>query len=269
MLRNLLVVAAPLGAGLVLLGYVLDGRATLGQTALWLGLQLASLGGAGAGLAAVSARARSGRERALLVLATFFAWRVSYFPVMVFSGHVASIGEWTLAAAGLPVFVYPTFLLAVGVLHAVAASLGSLLVVATKPTLRFAAAGAFLLAACVSFAKPDDLLPIPDLQWTLDGAPIPPMRGERGNPYRGAVTAPGYWPHQRVVLVAAALTYDTIPPSPWATTVKAVLEDLFRARPHASTAERVREHYLAYHSAHPLIGCRRLEDCAAFEPVPR
>ena len=69
------------------------------------------------------------------------------------------------------------------------------------------------------------------------------------------------------LLLAATLTYDTIPSSPWATTVKAVLEGRFEANPFASIGDRVREHYLAYHSAHPVIGCRRLDGCAAFAPA--
>jgi hypothetical protein len=46
--------------------------------------------------------------------------------------------------------------------------------------------------------------------------------------------------------------------------VKAVLEVLFDEKPRASTATRIRDHYLAYASAHPLIGCRSLAEC----PVP-
>jgi hypothetical protein len=59
-----------------------------------------------------------------------------------------------------------------------------------------------------------------------------------------------------VVLLAAGLTYETIPPSPWGRTVKAVLEVLFNEKPRASTAQRILDHYLAYRSAHGLIGYR-------------
>ena len=266
MTARILLGAAPLLAGLLALGVVVDGMESLQQTVLWATLQLASLGGAGIGLAAASPLARSGRDRALLVLAMLFAWRVSYFPIMVFSGHVASIGEWLLSLVGLPIFVYPTFLIAVAVLHAAAAGVAALGVAPPKPLLRWAAAGVFFVACCVSFNQPGDLLPIPDTAWTLGDESVPAMREEAGNPYARALTGPGYWPNQRVVLLAATLTYDTIPPSPWATTVKAVLEGLFEARPFGSSRDRVREHYLAYHSAHPLIGCRTLATCAAFAP---
>lgn len=266
MIVKLLLGAAPLLGGLVFLGVAIDAMSPLRQTVLWLGLQLASLGGAGIGLAAASLLAKTGRERWLLVAGMLFAWRVSYFPIMVFSGHVASIGEWLLALGGLPVFVYPTFLLAVAVLHAAATRVAGFLVAPPTPVLGFVAAGVFFLACCISFNQPRDLLPIPDTHWSLGGAAVPAMRAETGNPYAAALTGPGYWPNQRIVLAAAALTYETIPPSAWATTVKAVLEGLFEAAPFGSTRARVLEHYLAYHSAHPVIGCRGLDSCATFTP---
>ena len=265
MVSKLLLGSAPLLVGLILLGGFLDSMAALDQTVLWVALQLASLGGAMLGLGA-ALRLMPTSSRPWLVLAMLFSWRVGYFPIMVFSSQVASIGEWLLSLPGLPIFVYPTFLLAVAGFHAAGAGVAALLVAPPKPFLRWAAAAAFFVACCVSFNQPRDLLPIPDTTWTLGENKIPTMRHESGNPYAEALTAPGYWPNQRVVLLAATLTYDTIPPSPWATTVKAVLEGLFEATPHASTRARVLEHHLAYHSAHALIGCRRLESCAAFTP---
>jgi hypothetical protein len=268
MVSKLLLASAPLLVGLVLLGAFIDSQPALDQAALWASLQLASLGGALFALGAVL-RLMPSSPRPWLVLATFFSWRVAYFPIMVFSGHVASIGEWLLSLVGLPIFVYPIFLLAVSLLHAAGAGVAALGVAAPKPFLRWGAVAAFAVAGCVSFNQPRDLLPIPDTNWTLGDAVVPEMQRESGNPYADALTAPGYWPNQRVVLLAATLTYDTIPPSPWATTVKAVLEGLFEATPFGSTRARVLEHYLAYHAAHPLIGCPELETCAAFAPEPR
>lgn len=265
MVSKLLLGSAPLLVGLVLLGGFLDSMVALDQTVLWVALQLASFGGAMLGLGA-ALRFLPMTSRPWLAGAMLFSWRVAYFPIMVFSGHVASIGEWLLLLLGLPIFVYPTFLLAVGGLHAAGAGVAALLVAPPKPLLRWAAAAAFLVACCVSFNQPRDLMPFPDTNWTLGEATVPAMRHESGNPYSEALTASGYWPNQRVVLLAATLTYDTISPSPWATTVKAVLEGLFQAAPYGSTRARVLEHYLAYHSAHGLIGCRRLENCAAFAP---
>jgi hypothetical protein len=182
---------------------------------------------------------------------------------MVFSGHVASIAEWLLAISGLPIFVYPAFLASVALLHGAAALAAGFVVAPPHPLLRGGAIIAFCIAAAVSFNQWGDLHPIPDRNWSL-AEPAPPPRAEAGNPYLPALSDPSYWPHQRVVLVAAGLTYETIPPSPWATTVKAVLEGQFHADPYGSSADRVREHYLAYHSAHPWIGCHDLVEC----PIP-
>ena len=83
------------------------------------------------------------------------------------------------------------------------------------------------------------------------------------NASHAALGSPAYRPHVNVMLLAAGLTYETIPPSPWARTVMAVLEHAFNANPVASTQDRVVEHYLAYHSAHDRIGCRDLAECPA------
>ena len=49
--------------------------------------------------------------------------------------------------------------------------------------------------------------------------------------------------------------------------MKGVLEGQFEANPVAPTHTRVQEHYLAYHSAHGLIGCRSTEPCRS-SPSP-
>lgn len=263
---------------LVAIGSVVDGTRPLPQPALFLGLHIASLGGVaiGAGLAKrivpALGRGLPGGEgtveapaRWIALLAALAAWRLAYFPIMVFSGHVASIGEWLLIAFGLTIVVYPLFLLSVFAIHTAA---GLAAVALLRPPHRFArplVGAAFAVAAAVSFNQWSDVTLLPDRVTSID-APVPAMRPEADNPYLPALVAPGYWPNQRVVLVAAGLTYETIPPSPWATSVKAVLEGLFHEKPYGSTADRVLEHYLAYHSAHAQIGCRALADCP---PQPR
>jgi len=251
-------IAALLGALLAGWGVVLDQAAALPQLGLWSGLHVASLGGAALGLAATW-----GEHRAVRAVAALLAWRLAYFPIMVFSGHVASIVEWACLAVGLPVFVYPAFLLAAATLHAGVAAAAVIVVRPPQPWLRVALAPAFVVAALVSFMKPADFHPLPDRFVRLD-RPVPPPRAAGANPYLGALVGPGYFPTQRTMLLAAGLTYATIPPSPWATTVKAVLEGDFRANPFAPTLDRVREHYLAYHAAHPFLGCRDFESC----PLP-
>ncbi len=185
---------------------------------------------------------------------------------MVFSGHVASIGEWILIGSRvLPVVVYPVFLVSVAALHAVAGVASSWLVDPGPGRrgvglLATAAIPAFAIAVLVSFSTLRDLSLLPDTSFSL-AATVPSARQPVANPYVARITAPGYALPQRVMLVAAGLTYATIPDSPWARTVKGVLEGQFEANPVGATRDRVEEHYLAYHSAHAKIGCRSLEDC--------
>ncbi len=240
-------------------GLSIDRGQPLSQPSLFFALYAASIAGAAIGLSG-SLLFSGKRPSALLLLAAIVGWRLAYFPIMVFSGHVASIGEWVLAGVGLPIFVFPTFLLAVAGIHAAAAVGASFVVAPPFPWLRLALVPAFLVATLVSFNQLSDIRPLPDTVMTLSD-PVPALRPEEGNPYLPALFGEGYLPNQRIVLVAAGLTYETIPPSPWATAVKAVLEGLFHDKPFGSTRDRVLEHYLAYHSAHGLIGCRSQAEC--------
>jgi hypothetical protein len=254
--------AAALGLGLGAWGAWLDRAQPLPQAGLWAALQLASL--CGAVLGALLWRRRFQRPAAILGLACalLLGWRVSYFPIMVFSGHVASIAEWLEIAVGLPVFVYPIFLVAVATLHTVA-GLGVAFLLRPPHKLVYAVlVPAFAVATAVSFSDARDLAPLPDRAWRLAAA-VPPVVEPRANPYLAALGDPAYRLHVNVMLLAAGLTYETIPPSPWARTVMAVLEHAFNENPVASTQDRVVEHYLAYHSAHDRIGCRDLAECPA------
>lgn len=266
-MKRLALAAMALVAALVWVGLAIDEMRPLRQLPLWSGIQLASAGGVVLGVAAFRRAAPRAGSWLLIALGGILAWRLAYFPIMVFSGHVASVGEWLLLVLGFPVVVFPTFLLAVAGLHVAAGAAVGCLLWPLKRMLRFAAAGAFLVAAAVSFNQLEDLSWLPDRVTRLDGPipQIPPTSSAGGsaeNPYLSAFIGPGYLPNQRVVLLAAGLTYETIPPSPWAESVKAVLGDSFRSDPFASTTGRVREHYAAYHASHAQIGCRARAACS-------
>jgi hypothetical protein len=249
-------------------GLALD-RAPYDQAALWRAIRVASLGGATIGvLAAAGLWLERGWQRLLLVALALFVWRIAYFPLMVFSGHVASIGEWLQILLGLPIWIYGVFLCTIAGLHGLAAFASAQLL---RPwhAVVLGVVPLFLAVACaVSFSKAEDLQWSPDRVQHLE-AGVPPPVAPHQNPYLPQLLAPGYASHQRVMLLAAGLTYETIPPTPWARTVMSVLEALFHETPHGSTADRVLEHYLAYASAHPLIGCRSFDTCAiAVAPPP-
>jgi hypothetical protein len=239
---------------LLLWGIAID-RSPYSQETLWTAIHVASLGAVALATSFTLPGLGGTARRIALVLVVLLVWRLTYFPLMVFSGHVASIVEWVLAFLRLPIFVYGVFLVSIATLHGLVA-LGAAQIVSPAHPLVYAAIAPVLLMACaVSFAKPADLKLLPDGFRTLAGPAPPPVAPTR-NPYFSRLVGPGYLPHQRVVLLAAGLTYETIPPSPWGRTVKAVLEVLFNEKPHASTAQRILDHYLSYRSAHDLIGYR-------------
>jgi hypothetical protein len=240
--------------GLFAWGIAID-RQPYSQETLWSAIHVASLGGVALAASFTLPGLEGFARRIALVLVVLVVWRLTYFPLMVFSGHVASVTEWILALLRLPIVVYGVFLVSIGTLHGLVA-LGAVQIVNPLHPLVYAAVvPVLLLASAVSFAKPDDLRWSPD-RFRSIAEPAPPPVAPTANPYFSRLLGTGYWPHQRVVLLAAGLTYETIPPSPWGRTVKAVLEVLFNEKPHASTAQRIYDHYLAYASAHRLIGLR-------------
>lgn len=260
-----LVFAISLGLFLVIWGIAIDFSTSLNQNWIFGALQVASLAGAAVGYQMQKARMATGTRRLALFFAMLLSWRLAYFPAMVFSGHVATIKEWVLIALGLPIVIYPTFLLSVMLLHAAASSTVSLIIRRSRWRFgRLFAVLVFGFATVISFNSKEDLRIFPDEFWEIETNYPEPQEGI-GNPYRPEVMHPSYTFNQRVMLFAASVTYDTIPGSPWGTVVKTTLENLFRENSHASTTDRVLEHYVAYHVAHPFIGCRDFESC----PLPR
>lgn len=239
---------------LLVWGTAID-RRPYAQSRLWTAIHVASLGGVALATSWTLPGLEGTAQRIALLLVVLLVWRLTYFPLMVFSGHVASIVEWILAFLRLPIFVYGVFLVSIATLHGLVALGAAQVVAPVHPLIYAPIAAVLLLAAAVSFAKPADLHPLPDRFRSIAG-PVPPPVAPGRNPYFSRLVGPGYWPHQRVVLLAAGLTYETIPPSPWGRTVKAVLEVLFEEKPRASSAQRILDHYLSYASAHDLIGYR-------------
>ena len=181
------------------------------------------------------------------------AWRVAYFPIMVFSGFVASLSE---VLVGL---VYPAFLLSAWALHGL---VGWSVTFCWPPDKErwqplAVAVPLALIAGMVSFTSLSDLRLQPDQPWAAAPAVLR-VEEPVTNPYLPRLSEPGYSPQGRVLLLCAGLTYGLIPSSPWARAVKGTLEAEMNRRPHAGTRQRVEEHYRAYVAAHSRIqGLRR------------
>lgn len=240
----------------LLAGVWLDRMRVLHQTSLFVVFQVISLGAVIAAVSWWCADVQSTWQRLLIVVAAMLAWRVSYFPIMVFSGWIATLFEkLTLPYKNVPIIIYPTYLICLFVMHTIAAVAAGALVTLNWIYLLPITVPAFVMATLVSFTGRADYKLLPDNEVTLN-EPLPPGKLPTGNVYQSELEKGGLSIPRFAIIFASTTIYPLIPHSPWSATVKGTLEELFRNMPEASTAIRVRDHYVAYHRAHPLIGSR-------------
>ncbi|MFT4979327.1 MAG: hypothetical protein ACI8S6_005237 [Myxococcota bacterium] len=232
-----------MAAAALLVGAALDGLIAPSQPQLFWAFTAASLAGVALGSRITPAWRLWHAPLAALL------WRVTTFPVLVFSGFLASFGEWAAWSVHAPVYVYPLFLLSIVALHAAATSLLSAAL--SRRALALALSPLLLSAVLVSFTQLDDLTILPDHPWSEPAELLDPASPD-ANPYLPLVSFERSLP-QNTLLLCAGTTYAMIPPSPWASAVQGTLEGLTTANPDASTADRVREHYRAYLAAHRRI----------------
>ena len=195
-------------------------------------------------------------KKIMLLLAALVVWRISYFPIMVFAGWVATLGErLTFAISGiisLPIIIYPIFFITMLVMFAGATfALGAIIYLQYKKWM-IITLPAFVMATMVSFSKPSDIGWLPDTHVNVR-EPLPVAMQPVENPYLPLLGKPEYPLQKKVLLFAAGSIYVFVPHSPWAGTVKGTLEDLFRKDPNGSTSIRILDHYESYHVAHKLI----------------
>ena len=224
----------------LLLGVWLDHQTSPTQPLMWTLFTVAGLLGVILG--------RGGGVWAWVVAA--LVWRLSVFPILVFSGFIASVVEWGLWWVGLPVVVYPAFLVSVAGLHMAATA--AIPVVLERRRLLVVALPLLLNATLVSFTSVEDLTLLPDRPWSAP-RPVPPPAEPDANPYLPLLSTARTIP-QNTLLLCAGMTYGLIPPSPWASAVQGTLEGLTVANPDASSGDRITEHHLAYLAAHSRIG---------------
>ena len=195
-------------------------------------------------------------KKILLVLAAIVVWRISYFPIMVFAGWVATLGERLIvamsAAVSLPIVIYPIFFLCMLFMFAGATLAMGAIVYQKYRAAMMITVPAFVMASMVSFSKPSDMVLLPDTHVTVS-EPLPTAMLPIENPYLPLLHKPEYPLQKKMLLFAAGSIYVFVPHSPWGGTVKGTLEDLFRNNPNGSTSIRIRDHYESYHVAHKLI----------------
>ena len=202
------------------------------------------------------ARPHSHLKKILLLLGAIIVWRISYFPIMVFAGWVATLGERLIvamsAAVSLPIIIYPIFFLCMLFMFAGAMLAMGAIVYQKYRLAMMITVPAFVMASMVSFSKPSDMVLLPDTHITVS-EPLPSAMLPIENPYLPLLKKPEFPLQKKVLLFAAGSIYVFVPHSPWGGTVKGTLEDLFRNNPNGSTSIRIRDHYESYHVAHKLI----------------
>ena len=269
--RGRLLLALPVLMVWIVWGLLLD-RPDVGQPHLFWAFASASVVGVVAG-AGWFLRRRRGWRRAGTLALLLLVWRVGYFPILVFSGVVASAAEWSTSWAdpGLGL-IYSVFIASVCLFHAAvavalclatrgAAPLPVAHPLLERPLVKRALDPRVLLAVAipqigvalaVSVIEPsEDLTLLPD--WPWHAAAVPAVHAPRENPYLSRVTEEGASVQERILAFNAGATYAIIPPSRWGNAIKGTLEHLCFSNPDGSSTDRVQEHYLAYLAAHDYV----------------
>jgi len=257
------------------LGFWLDGKETLSQNQLIYAFYISGITGLLPTLLFFMLKSKVIWKNSLLSLLALLLWRITYFPIMVLAGYLATLGEsLTLTLFDISV-VYPFLLLSVALMNAF-----SLLVAATVLFLVFLlfssspknnevinkwsslslisiSAPLAVLAIGVSFTQPADWHAIPDTTY-LDGKPLPAASLPEINPYSTALDKQGLsWQH-KVLFKSAQITYDLIPNNTqWSQVVKGTLESEFVKTKVISTAFCTKVHLRAFMTAQPYLNGKK------------
>lgn len=271
-LKPLLAAAAVIAVSAVIWGFRVDSQEAISQPQLFWPFLTFGLLGSLTGWRVAMRNDPHVLRNAIGLVGSLVAWRVSYFPFMVLAGWKASLGEfasWSVTGYSI---VYPVFLLFMFAQHAGVGFIGAAAVASPQtPTpdkgrllffrrlfhkpprkaLWALACVALPVAAMVSFSTTDDFVllndgPTHDLQ-------VPPIGEPEVNPYAKIIEEQDLSPPAWVLAFNARMTYPLVPESPWGRAMKGTLEDLTLQRPHATSRDRVDEHYQAYLAAHARI----------------
>lgn len=271
-LKPLVFIAALIAVAALVWGILIDEQRRISQPQLfWPFLTFGLLGSLTGWRVAVRNDSHVLRNVIGLV-GSLIAWRVSYFPFMVLAGWKASLGEFAVWSISGHSIVYPTFLLFLFAQHAGVGFIGAAVVASPqspapetgrllfvrrlfhKPPRKLLwalACVALPVASMVSFSTTSDFVlfndaPTHDLE-------VPPIGEPEINPYAKIINEHELSAPSWVLAFNARMTYPLVPESPWGRAMKGTLEDLTLLQPHATSRDRIDEHYQAYLAAHARI----------------
>ena len=195
----------------------------------------------------------SNAKRYGFIVLQLLAFRIAYFPVVVFSATAACYSELLLQylSIDLPIKIFPALFVSAALLFAF---INYVLFLALKgkkivyPLIIILGLPGFL----ISFADVKDLTFFPDNNWA-DINPLPMVTQPRSNPYLLADSSIHSNMGQQVISLAGKLLYELIPKAPWAQAVQGTLEQEFTNNPNGNSHDQLTYHYSAFLAAHQAL----------------
>ncbi len=188
-------------------------------------------------------------KRYVFFVLQLLAFRIAYFPIVVFSATVACYSElfFSPLSLNLPIKIFPAMFVSAAILFAM---IGVVLFWALKGK-TFCYALIIIMgipAVLISFADLNDLTFFPDNNWA-DINPLPMIKQPQANPYELALTSTNTSLGQKVIGLAGKVLYDFIPQAPWAKAVQGTLEQAYLKNPEENSHDQLRNHYAAFLAA--------------------
>jgi hypothetical protein len=187
------------------------------------------------------------------VILQLLAFRIAYFPIVVFSATVACYSELFLQHFPLdwPVKIFPVLFVSAALMFA---AIAVVLFWALQGKAGFYALIVVLgiPALLISFADKQDLTFLPDNNWA-DIQPLPMVSQPQANPYLSGVTSTQISAGKKMIGLAGSVLYDFIPNAPWAQAVQGTLEQEFINHPDGNSHNQLTDHYAAFLAAHQAI----------------
>ena len=190
------------------------------------------------------------------IILQLLAFRIAYFPIVVFSATAACYSELLLqyVSIDLPIKIFPALFVSAAVMYATIAY-----VIFWALTGKAALYGLMFMlgipALLISFANPQDLTFLPDNNWA-DIQPLPPVSLPQANPYLLGVTSTQSSIGQKMIGLAGRVLYEFIPKAPWSQAVQGTLEQEFINHPNGNSHDQLTYHYAAFLAAHQAIKSR-------------
>ena len=192
-------------------------------------------------------------KRYLFILLQMIAFRIAYFPVVVFSATVSCYSELVLShfSIDIPIKIFPAMFISAAILFAIIGMvlfwalngkkvLYALIIIMGTPAL------------LISFVNTSDLTIFPDNN-LADIDPLPQIAFPQKNPYGLALTSPHYNAGQKMIGLAGKTLYDFIPDAPWSQLVQGTLEQAYLNNPNGNAHDQLRYHYGAFLAAHQSL----------------